>query len=157
MGSVYLAYDRHLETDVVLKFPVAADKAAAGPEFLDRFAREIRSLVQLSHPHIVKVFDVGDLEGHPFVVMEFLAGGSLKDRMRPGPGGEFAADAAGVTLRTGCPRSPRRSISSMLRSISIAMSSRPISCSTAMAMRFWATSGSSRPLRPTKRTGRATR
>ena len=63
MGRVYLAYDHHLETDVVLKFPVAADKAAAGPEFLDRFAREIRSLVQLSHPHIVKVFDVGEHRG----------------------------------------------------------------------------------------------
>jgi serine/threonine-protein kinase len=89
MGSVYLAYDRHLETDVVLKFPGARDEAAAGPEFLDRFAREIRSLVRLSHPHIVKVIDAGELDGHPFVVMQFLAGGSLKDRMMSGPGGEF--------------------------------------------------------------------
>ncbi len=89
MGSVYLAYDRHLETDVVLKFPGARDEAAAGPEFLDRFAREIRSLVQLSHPHIVKVIDAGDLAGHPYVVMQFLAGGSLKDRMMSGPAGEF--------------------------------------------------------------------
>ena len=89
MGQVYLAYDHNLNTDVVVKFPVAADKSSAGPEFLDRFAREIRSLVELSHPHIVKVFDVGELEGHPFVVMEFLAGGSLKDRMPRGPGGEL--------------------------------------------------------------------
>ncbi len=95
MGRVYLAYDHHLETDVVLKFPVAADKAAAGPEFLDRFAREIRSLVQLSHPHVVKVFDVGDLEGHPFVVMEFLAGGSLKDRLNSGARCEPTAMPAG--------------------------------------------------------------
>ncbi len=80
-GLVYLASDHNLETDVVLKFPIAADKGSCGAEFLDRFAREIRSLVQLSHPHIVKVFDVGDFEGHPFVVMEYLAGGSLKDRM----------------------------------------------------------------------------
>jgi eukaryotic-like serine/threonine-protein kinase len=91
MGRVYLASDHHLETDVVLKFPVAADKAAAGPEFLDRFAREIRSLVQLSHPHVVKVFDVGALEGHPFIVMEFLAGGSLKDRLNTGARCEPAA------------------------------------------------------------------
>jgi eukaryotic-like serine/threonine-protein kinase len=81
MGQVYLAHDHNLETDVVLKFPVAADKGSQGDEFLDRFAREIRSLVQLSHPHVVKVIDVGDLDGHPFVVMEHLAGGSLKDRM----------------------------------------------------------------------------
>jgi hypothetical protein len=87
MGRVYLAHDRHLDTDVVLKFPVAKDEAAAGPEFLDRFAREIRSLVRLSHPHVVRVIDAGDVEGRPFVVMQFLGGGSLKDRMVSGPGG----------------------------------------------------------------------
>src|SRR5262249_8434890 len=89
MGSVYLAYDRHLETDVVLKFPGGRDEAATGPEYLDRFDREVRSLVRLSHPHIVKVIDAGDLDGHPFVVMQFLAGGSLKDRMMSGPAGDF--------------------------------------------------------------------
>jgi eukaryotic-like serine/threonine-protein kinase len=89
MGSVYLAYDHHLETDVVLKFPGGRDETAAGAEFLDRFGREIRSLVKLSHPHIVNVIDAGDLDGHPFVVMQFLAGGSLKDRMMSGPGGDF--------------------------------------------------------------------
>jgi len=88
MGLVYLVSDHNLETDVVLKFPVAADKGSCGAEFLDRFAREIRSLVQLSHPHIVKVFDVGEFEGHPFVVMEYLAGGTLKDRMLAGGRGE---------------------------------------------------------------------
>jgi serine/threonine-protein kinase len=87
MGQVYLAHDHHLETDVVLKFPVAKDEAA-GPEFLDRFAREIRALVRLSHPHVVRVIDAGDVQGRPFVVMQFLAGGSLKDRMVSGPGGE---------------------------------------------------------------------
>ena len=91
MGRVYLASDCHLQIDVVIKFPFAADEAAAGPAFLDRFAREVRSLIHLSHPHIVKVFDVGEHEGHPFVVMEFLAGGSLKDRLASGPGGEWAA------------------------------------------------------------------
>src|SRR5262245_32375447 len=88
MGHVYLAHDHHLDTDVVLKFPVAKDEATAGPEFLDRFAREIRSLVRLSHPHVVRVIDAGDVAGRPFVVMQFLAGGSLKDRMASGPGGE---------------------------------------------------------------------
>jgi serine/threonine protein kinase len=91
MGRVYLASDCHLQIDVVVKFPLAADEVTAGPAFLDRFAREVRSLIHLSHPHIVKVFDVGEHEGHPFVVMEFLAGGSLKDRLASGPGGEWAA------------------------------------------------------------------
>jgi serine/threonine-protein kinase len=88
MGQVYLAYDRNLETDVVLKFPATADKGSHGAEFLDRFTREIRSLVHLSHPHIVKVFDVGAADGQPFVVMEYLAGGSLKDRILAAPAGE---------------------------------------------------------------------
>ena len=144
MGRVYLASDHHLETDVVLKFPVAADKAAAGPEFLDRFAREIRSLVQLSHPHVVKVFDVGALEGHPFIVMEFLAGGSLKDRTECRRLDVSRPRCRPSRSRTGCSRSPRHSISSMLRSTSIVTSSRRISCSTGTATRSWAISGSSR-------------
>jgi serine/threonine-protein kinase len=89
MGQVYLAHDGRLETDVVLKFPGAGEKTSSGPEFLDRFSREIRSLIQFSHPHIVKVFDVGEAGGHPFVVMQFLAGGSLKDRITSGPHGEL--------------------------------------------------------------------
>ena len=84
MGQVYLASDQNLKTDVVLKFPVVGDKGAHGTDFLERFAREIRSLVQLSHPHIVKVIDVGDWQNNPFVVMEYLAGGSLKDRVASG-------------------------------------------------------------------------
>ena len=42
MGRVYMAYDRHLETDVVLKFPVVRDEGAASEEFLDRFAKSGR-------------------------------------------------------------------------------------------------------------------
>ena len=91
MGQVYLAHDRHLQTDIVLKFPFAADKSSSRPEFLDRFIREIRSLVELTHPHIVKVFDVGELESYPFVVMQFLTGGTLKDRIASGPAQEAVA------------------------------------------------------------------
>ena len=91
MGRVYLASDRHLKNDVVIKFPFAANEASAGSDFLDRFAREVKSLVHLSHPHIVKVFDVGEQAGHPYVVMEYLAGGSLKDRLLSGPDGELSA------------------------------------------------------------------
>jgi serine/threonine protein kinase len=87
MGRVYLATDRRLETDVVVKFPIANDKTSAGGEFLGRFEREIRSLIRLSHPHVVGVLDTGDLHGHPFVVMQLLSGGSLKDRICSGPGG----------------------------------------------------------------------
>ena len=157
MGSVYLAYDRHLETDVVLKFPGGRDETAAGPEFLDRFGREIRSLVRLSHPHIVKVIDAGELDGHPFVVMQFLAGGSLKDRMMSGPSGEFRPMPPS-TLTAGCSRSPRRWTSSTRSTTSTATSSRPTSSSTGTTTHSWAISGSSRPWRATKAgTGEAAR
>ena len=55
------------------------------PEFATRFTREIRSLVKLSHPHIVKVSDVGTWDSIPFAVMQFLPGGSLEDRRAEGP------------------------------------------------------------------------
>ncbi len=80
MGKVFLAYDQNLGIDVVIKFPLVGDQAH-GSDFLERFAREVRSLVQLSHPHVVKVYDVGEWSDSPFVVMEYLAGGSLKDRV----------------------------------------------------------------------------
>jgi hypothetical protein len=88
MGQIYRAYDRHLETDVVLKFPVASEGVREGSGLMQRFEREVRSLVRLSHPHIVKVIDVGVLEGHPYVVMQYLGGGSLKSRIDAGPGSE---------------------------------------------------------------------
>ena len=81
MGQVYRARDRNLATEVVIKFPIPPDGVARGKEFFDRFDREIRSLVDLSHPHVVKVIDVGSHEGQPYVVMQYLSGGSLKDRM----------------------------------------------------------------------------
>ena len=57
MGHVYRAYDRHLEADVVIKFPGGA--AGGDDSYLERFAREARSLIRLGHPHIVKVIDAG--------------------------------------------------------------------------------------------------
>jgi serine/threonine-protein kinase len=87
MGLVYRAYDRRLETDVVIKFPSISALALNSPELLARFGTEIRSLVRLSHPHVVKILDVGEIEGLPYVVMQYLAGGSLKARMESGEGG----------------------------------------------------------------------
>lgn len=78
MGFVYRAEDQHLGSDVVIKMP--------RPEMIrlsaERFSSEIRSLVQFAHPHILRIIDVGEYEGTPFAVMQFLAGGSLEERMR---------------------------------------------------------------------------
>src|SRR5205807_9137049 len=77
MGFVYRARDLRLDCDVVIKVPRRAMLEDA--EFAGRFAREIRSLVRLAHPHIVKVSDVGEHDGLPFAVMQYLSGGSLED------------------------------------------------------------------------------
>ena len=78
MGFVYRADDRHLHAPVVIKVPRRA--MLDDPQFVERFQREIRSLVTLSHPHIGKIIDVGQHEGVPFAVMQYLDGGDLEAR-----------------------------------------------------------------------------
>lgn len=77
MGSVYKAQDLKLDADVVIKVPHPV--MIKDPDFASRFRHEIRSLVKLSHAHIVKVMDVGVHDGLPFAVMQYLSGGSLED------------------------------------------------------------------------------
>ncbi|MBL8825966.1 MAG: serine/threonine protein kinase [Planctomycetaceae bacterium] len=81
MGTVYRAYDTRLETEVVLKCP---RRDMLDPAFRTRFEREIRSLVRLTHPHVVTLLDIGDHDDVPFVVMQYLGAGSLKSRIYPG-------------------------------------------------------------------------
>src|SRR4051812_25140359 len=83
MGFVYRARDRRLGCDVVIKVPRA--EMLVDVEFRQRFAQEIRALVKLSHPHVVKVTDVGKHDGVPFAVMQFLPGGSLEDKRSADP------------------------------------------------------------------------
>lgn len=78
MGFVYKARDKRLGIDVVLKVP--RPEMLADKEFRQRFKSEVTALVQLAHPHIVKVTDYAVHEGTPFAVMQFLSGGSMDDR-----------------------------------------------------------------------------
>ena len=78
MGHVYRAHDRNLDTEVVVKMPRRS--MIDDPDFCERFALEVRALVHLYHPHIVRVTDVGEHDDLPFAVMQFLSGGSLEDR-----------------------------------------------------------------------------
>ncbi len=66
--------------------PGAGGRETIGDALLKRFDLEIRSLVHLSHPQIVKIIDVGVEDRHPYVVMQYLSGGSLRDRMVAGTG-----------------------------------------------------------------------
>ena len=83
-SQVYLAKDTALNREVAIK---VLDPAAAADGNLRRmFVKEARSLAQLSHPNIVSVFDVGEVQDQPYIVKEHVAGGSLKARIeRAGP------------------------------------------------------------------------
>jgi serine/threonine protein kinase len=79
MAVVYKAYDTRLEREVAIKvIRSGAFPADTLDEALKRFEREAKSLAKLSHPNIVKVHDFGEHEGSPFLVMEYLPGGTLK-------------------------------------------------------------------------------
>lgn len=84
MGFVYRAWDTNLGTEVVVKVPRRS--LLDDPEFAERFTRETRALVELSHPNIVPIMEVGLHDGLPFFVMKYLAGGSLADRRTDGQG-----------------------------------------------------------------------
>jgi serine/threonine protein kinase len=79
MAFVYKAYDTRLERDVAIKIiRRGAFPADALEGVLKRFEREAKSLAKLSHPNIVKVHDYGEHDGSPYLVMEYLPGGTLK-------------------------------------------------------------------------------
>jgi serine/threonine protein kinase len=98
MGLVYRAHDLRLDTDVVIKVP-RATLLEEDADFAARFDREIRALVKLSHPHIVKVLDVGKHDGLPFAVMQYLPGGSLRDSQARGADGRPAPLPADIVSR----------------------------------------------------------
>ncbi len=79
MAVVYKAYDTRLERDVAIKIiRSAAFRTEELEQVLKRFEREAKSLAKLSHPNIVKVHDYGEHDGSPYLVMEYLPGGTLK-------------------------------------------------------------------------------
>jgi len=84
MANVYLARDEQLEMPVVVKVPHVA--YLAEPGFRERFDRETRDLITLQHPHIVRILARGEHEGLPFLILQFLQGGSLGDRFRKAKG-----------------------------------------------------------------------
>ena len=83
MGAVYKARDTRLDRTVAIK--VLPPDVAGDPALNQRFEREARMLAALSHPHICPIFDVGQQDNTAFLVMEYLDGETLAERLARGP------------------------------------------------------------------------
>ncbi len=83
MGEVYRARDTRLDRTVAVK--ILPSRLAENPEAQQRFEREARAISSLNHPNICTLHDVGQQDGMHFLVMEYLEGETLADRLRKGP------------------------------------------------------------------------
>jgi len=81
MGRVYRARDPRLARDVALKVLNAPRDGGVSTE---RFGREARAASALNHPNIVTIYDIGDARGVAFIAMEYLSGGSVRERLTEG-------------------------------------------------------------------------
>lgn len=89
MGEVYAGRDTKLDRPVALKF--LRKDMASQDDLRDRFEAEARAAGRLSHANVVGVFDTGEHEGNPFIVMELLSGRTLADEAAGGPATEQRA------------------------------------------------------------------
>ena len=82
MGEVYRARDTRLDRIVAVK--VLASHLSSSPELKQRMEREGRAISSLNHPHICQLYDIGSQNGTDYLVMEFLEGETLAERLRKG-------------------------------------------------------------------------
>src|SRR6516162_8418376 len=83
MGEVYRALDTRLDRTVAVK--ILPSHLSSSPEARQRFDREARAISSLNHPNICTLHDVGRQDGTDFLVMEYLEGETLADRLMKGP------------------------------------------------------------------------
>lgn len=82
MSHVFLATQISFERQVAVK--LLSPTLALEPRFAERFMHEARTVASLNHPHIVPVYDVGEQQGYYYLTMEYVTGGSLKQRIESG-------------------------------------------------------------------------
>src|SRR5574341_343156 len=80
MATVYHAYQPVMGREVAVKS--LPHQLAHDPTFLARFEREVQIAARVQHPRILPVFDVGEFEGQSYLVMAFMPGGTLEDRIK---------------------------------------------------------------------------
>jgi serine/threonine protein kinase len=83
MGEVYRGRDTRLDRTVAIK--ILPEHLASNPEAKQRFDREARAISSLNHPNICTLYDVGHQDGIDYLVMEFLEGQTLAERLMKGP------------------------------------------------------------------------
>ena len=83
MATVYRARQRSIGRTVAIK--VMPPYFVHEPTFMQRFEREVRVIAELQHPRVLPVYDYGQIEGLPYIVMAYMPGGTLSDRIKQGP------------------------------------------------------------------------
>ena len=83
MATVYHAHDPRFERDVAIK--VLPQALLHDPQFRTRFEREAKVIARLEHPAIVPVYDFGEEDGQPYIIMRFMSGGDLSEMIARGP------------------------------------------------------------------------
>lgn len=80
MAVVFHAFDHVLERDVAIKIiKVASDSSSSTDHIIKRFEREVKTLAKLAHPNIVHIHDYGQYQDKPYLIMEYLPGGTLEE------------------------------------------------------------------------------
>jgi serine/threonine protein kinase len=93
MAMVFKAYQPALDRHVALK--VLMPQQAGTPEFRQRFLREAKAVAQLNHPNILPIIDYGRSDDLIYIVMEYVSGGTLSDRLKHAQAAVEAAQRTG--------------------------------------------------------------
>src|SRR5574341_451412 len=125
MATVYRARQESMNREVAVKL-LHKSLLEQDATFIERFRREAQVIAKLQHPHILPVYDFGEHDGQPYLVMALLSGGSL-------PSASEARGRCNLTRwPASCARWPRRWTSPTSRTSSTATSSPPTCCSTGI-------------------------